>query len=202
MYNFKYKYKYKYDATQKWSNTNRMPAQSKYEGKTHFWTAVFPHKWFTGGEQANHKGAVLQSQQPNKFQVLVFGANQETQQIPSPRKSDLTFGCRPNWGYLSEEILLNALCLKLIVDKDTNIFSDIDYMRWCRYLHWFFENIFSDIDMWKTRGLPVQALEEGGWSSSGVSSPTPLPSGLTPVSANSHLGWKGGCSWVTSPAPG
>ena len=183
-----------------------MPAQSKYEGKTQFWTAVFPHKWFTGGEQPNHKGAVLQSQQPNKYQVLVLGANQETQQIPSlrflaqTRKSDLTFGCRPNWGYLPEEILLNALGLKLIVDKDTNSFSDIDNMRWCRYLHWFFENIFSDIDMWITRGLPVQALQGGGWSSSGVSSPTPLPSGLTPVSANSHLGSK--LRWVTSPAPG
>ena len=29
---------------------------------------------------------------------------------------------------MTEEILLNALGLKLIVDKDTNIFSDIDYM--------------------------------------------------------------------------
>ena len=192
-YNFKYKYKYKYDATQKWSNTNRMPAQSKYEGKTHFWTAVFPHKCFTGA-----------SSQTTREQFCSHSSQTNTKSwfLAQPSKSELTFGCRPNWGYLTEEILLNALGLKLIVDKDTNIFSGIDYMRWCRYLHWFVENIFSDIDMWITWGLPEQALVGGGWSSSGVSSPTPSPSGLTPVSANSHLGWKGGCSWVTSPAPG
>ena len=109
------------------TNRNRIQTQSKYEGKTHFWTAVFL-------VNASQGLSTKTTREQFCFAVTIatierIQTNVKSQDFVSTQAylSELTFRCRSNWGNLPEEILLDALekLWSLIVNIHINIFENI-----------------------------------------------------------------------------